>query len=47
MFQARQIIIDRLAKANRKKNTLDYLLNGNESFEPFDMEELRFDILAN
>ena len=46
-IEARQTIIDRVAKANRKKKTLEYLLDDTENFHPFSIEELRYDVLAN
>ena len=46
LIENRQIMIDSIAKKLRKENSLEYLLDDNHKFEPFNMEELRFEIFA-
>ncbi len=46
-IEGRQVVIDRVAKQVRRDMSIDFLLNDNEKFEPFNMDEIRFDILAN
>lgn len=45
-IENRQIMIDIIAKKLRRENSLDYLLDDNHKFEPFNTEELRFEIIA-
>lgn len=45
-MEQREIIIDMLAKKIRKENKLEFLLDENQNFEPFNIEELRYEIMT-
>lgn len=45
-LEQRQIIIDMLAKKIRKENKLEFLLDENQTFNPFNIEELRYEIMT-
>lgn len=45
-MEQRQIVIDIMAKKIRKENKLEFLLDENQKFYPFNIEELRYEVMA-
>ncbi len=47
-LEARQVIIDRICKpVRRDMSYISFLLNDNEKYEPFNIDELRYDVLVS
>ncbi len=45
-LEIRRTMIQQAAKLVKKQNLLKYLLDGSVTFKPFNMDEIRFEILA-